>query len=279
MADHVIAIFNRKGGVGKTSLCFHLAGAWAQAGRRVLCLDMDPQASLSKALLGPAAAGVGHEQSLAALFDGGPSPRPEDLVHVGHVCYVPGKSGHVINVPHMQIDLAPASDALGRYNHTDPQHRAEQDVLALAVNEWRQAYDVILIDCPPCLQLCSWASVLAADQILVPVEPSDPGIQELPHVREWVAAAQARHNPHLRLLGYVLSKVCRNALHRGYSELLRERHPGQVLATEVPRGTMFERAVTARTPVTLHSPRSAAAKVIVALASEIDSRVAMGRAA
>lgn len=278
MPANVIALFNRKGGVGKTSLCFHLAGHWAGQGRRVLCLDMDPQASLSQAFLGPACNSIPHEQTLASLFDGCETPKPETLIHgAGDLTGVPLPK----QAPKWGVfGVCPAGNELGLYNLTDPQSRtALQSALAMFVNEWRPHYDFILIDCPPCVQLCTWASLLAADNVLVPVIPSDPGVQGLTHVRELVAQAQSKCNPRLRLLGYVLSMVQRNGLHRGYADLLRQSYPGQVLLTEVPRGTLFEQSITARVPVPLHRPKSAAAKVIGALAAEIDGRVALGRAA
>src|SRR3954447_17387513 len=98
MNSTVISLINRKGGVGKTSCTFHIAGTLAKAGRRVLLLDNDPQANLSAGFWGPdSLPAFGPEQSIAALFDPATPPIPEALVRptpFENIWLVPG-SGHL----------------------------------------------------------------------------------------------------------------------------------------------------------------------------------------
>src|SRR5262245_25200369 len=89
----VVAFLNRKGGVGKTSCCHHLAGCLAQSGWRVLLVDADPQASLTQGLIGPSATeALRKEETLACLFDDAFDPDPARLIRptsVGSLSLLP----------------------------------------------------------------------------------------------------------------------------------------------------------------------------------------------
>src|SRR3954464_15326812 len=104
---YVVAFLNRKGGVGKTSCCHHLAGSFAQAGRRVLLVDADPQASLTQGVLGPPlTAGLAIPETLACLFDDAFDPDAGRLIRATSV------DG---------VSLLPASAHLDAHNRPDPE--------------------------------------------------------------------------------------------------------------------------------------------------------------
>lgn len=255
-----LAFLNRKGGVGKTSLACHLAGAWAAAGQRVLVLDMDPQASLTQTLVGPEAAwSFPTEETLGALFD----DALFDPVRIIH------------STPIERIFLAPAGRTLGDWNFPRPQEMGDrQDGVRQFLNDMGGSFDRVLIDCPPCLQLCSWASLLAADGVIVPLVPEDPGAQGLVHVQRTVDEA-AERNPPLRIVGYVLTMVQRIGLHRAYETLLRSIEGDLVAKTVIPMASLFKEAVMARRPLAAFKPKSAPARMIDTLAREIDERGAI----
>ena len=166
MSAATLVFLNRKGGVGKTSTTFHLAGAFARSGRRVLLLDTDPQASLTQGFFGPEwTEAVPPGNTIAALFG-------ED--------YVPDPVGLIVPTGFAGIDILPGSEHLNRFNLPGPEGDPRQTSLRDLIAEVRDAYDAILIDCPPNLCLCSWSALAAGDGVVVPVQPEDfgPGAQE-----------------------------------------------------------------------------------------------------
>ena len=257
----VIAFLNRKGGVGKTSCCHHLGGCFGASGRRVLLVDADPQASLTQGLIGPAATeALAAEETLAGLFDDAFDPDPARMIRATGI---PG------------VSLLPSSAQLDAHNRPGPSSAGElQNALRTLVDEARAAFDVILIDCPPNLYLCSWAALVAADFVVVPFQPEDYGSQGITAICTAIAQVQARRNPGLRLLGYLLTMVQRRlGLHAAYDRQLRALYGADVFETVVPRAKDFAESVSARLPITSWKPRSTGARAISALAVELEWRV------
>ena len=181
-----VAMLNRKGGCGKTSTCHHLAGAFAKDGRRVLLVDMDPQASLTQGLFGPQATeDMPARSTVVGLFDDAYDPDPEALIRP---------------TPFERIAIVPGSNALDDFNVPRPQEAGEiQLSLRRFLKEARDGFDVALIDCPPNLSLCSWSALLAADFVVVPVQAEDYGAQGIVYIQRAFDLALAHHNPRLRL--------------------------------------------------------------------------------
>jgi chromosome partitioning protein len=262
-ASFAVAFLNRKGGVGKTSCCHHLAGCYAQAGRRVLLVDADPQASLTQGFWGPQRTeALAKEETLACLFNDGIDPDPDRLIFPTSV---------------HGVSLLPSSSHLDTHNlpiSCDP--GPIQFALRDFLDEVRGDFDVILIDCPPNLYLCSWNALLAADFVVAPFQPEDYGSQGIAAIRGAILKARSRLNPRLRLLGYLLTMVQgRLGLHAAYERQLRQLYGADVFETRIPRAKDFAEAVSARMPITSWKPRSAGAQAIADLAAEIEQRVAV----
>ena len=264
-----VAMLNRKGGCGKTSTCHHLAGAFARDGRRVLLVDMDPQASLTQGIFGPQATeDLPARSTVAGLFDDAVDPDPETLVRA---------------TPFERIRIVPGSNALDDYNIPRPQEAGElQLALRSFLKEARGTFDVALIDCPPNLSLCSWAALLAADLVVVPVQAEDYGAQGIVYIQRAFDLALAHHNPRLRLAGYLVTMFNKSlGIHSAYDHQLRALYGDQVFKATVPLAKDFKEAVAARQPVGSYKPRSASAKAIKAVADELIERAdaAMARPA
>lgn len=258
-----VTVLNRKGGCSKTSTCFHASAAFAARGLRTLLCDLDPQANLSQGLLGPdVVRKMSPAMTLASVLDeaGGP-PLSELIVPTS----IPG------------VWLLPGSEAVERLNVTEPESTGSlQYAIRDALDEVRGEFDIAFFDCPPSVQLCSWAAMVASDAVLVPVPPEDFGALGLLSLRRAIKRVQAGPNPRLRMLGYLLSMVNKSlSVHSSYEADLRDVYGDEVFATVVPLAKDFKEAVLARKPVGLFKPRSAAAKVMVALADEIQARLAL----
>jgi chromosome partitioning protein len=258
----VITMLNQKGGVGKTSTCHHLAGTLAALGRRVLLVDNDPQASLTQGFWGPAATRqIDPAETIAGVY-AGDEPFPGQVVKPTGI---PG------------IDIVPGSKRATRYNVPEPHEcRPElQGCLREFLADVRGDYDLVLVDCPPNLHLCSWAALVASDNLVVPLKPEDYGAQGIIDVNESVSLVLAGPNPRLAMLGYLLTMAnVRKTIHQLYEEQLRAQFGPLVFETRVAEAVDYVEALNRRLPVAQHKPRGAAAKTMRALADELLARLA-----
>jgi chromosome partitioning protein len=259
-----IVLLNQKGGVGKTSACHHLAGTLAKERKKILLVDNDPQASLTQGLFGPQVTReLSAGQTVAAVYAG--SAVPEQIIHRTDVA---------------GIDLVPGSRHAMKYNNAEPwaAGRDLQIGLREVVDAVRDRYDMVLIDCPPNLHLCSWAALIASDSLIVPLQPEDYGAQGIIDVQESVALVTELANPGLALLGYLITMFnARKSIHKMYEETLRSQYGDDVFATRIPHAAEFPEAIAFRKPVAQYKPKGAAAMAIKALADEIEVRLAARR--
>jgi chromosome partitioning protein len=143
------------------------------------------------------------------------------------------------------------------------------------LTEVRGSYDLVLIDCPPNLHLCSWSALVASDYLIVPLQPEDYGAQGIIDVQESAAMVQAGTNPDLALLGYVLTMVnARATIHKAYEEQLRQTYGPHVFASTVPVSVDYKEAIARRQSIAQYKPKGAAAKAVRALAEELLARLA-----
>jgi chromosome partitioning protein len=178
----VIAIVNQKGGVGKTTTTCNLGAALAALGRRILMIDLDAQAHLTFHL------GVDNstlERSMYEVMTGRASIA-ETLVH---------RAERLDLVP-SHIDLAGAEIEL-------VSQLARERILADALAPCRDRYDYVLIDCPPSLGLMTLNALVAADDILITLQPHVLALQGISKLIETAGLVHSRLNPRLRIMGVV----------------------------------------------------------------------------
>jgi chromosome partitioning protein len=257
-----IAFLNKKGGVGKTSTCHHLAGTLARRGLRILLVDADPQASLTQGLLGPEAARqMKPRETIAALFDEACDADMAALVRP--IAAVPG------------VSLVAGSGRMDRFNALEPWTTGDsQYILRDALREVSGDFDLALIDCPPHIYLCAWSAMVAAHGIVVPLQAEDYGAQGVAAIQGSIDHVRAGANPRLAVLGFLLTMFNKSlAVHAGYAADLRAIYGDAVFETVVPHAKDFKEAVMLRKPVVGYKPRSASAKSMEALADEMLARL------
>ncbi len=268
-----VALINRKGGCGKTSSVFHLGGSLAlRQGLSVLLVDADPQASLTQGFFGSAAAGESPKrETLAALFDDAREPRPEEIIkatgidRLSIVCASPQLDQYNVPVPPL------TGEADGELTDALTRHAARlQRSLSEFLKEAAGRFDLILIDCPPNLHLCSWAALLASDYVVVPVQPEDFGAQGITQVQKAIDLAIEKYNPRLRLLGYLVTMhQKRLRVHSVYHRQLRGLYGDQVFMATVPAQKDYKEAVALHRPVSQYKPQSTAAQAVEEVAREL----------
>jgi chromosome partitioning protein len=257
----IVTMLNQKGGVGKTSTCHHLAGTLARAGRRVLLVDNDPQASLTQGFWGPEGMrSIDPETSVAALYDPHLIAIPERIIR---------PTGYE------NISIIPGSEGLTTFNITPTSEWGYSERgMAEFLTEVRDEYDLVLIDCPPNLHLCSWAALVASDHLVVPLQAEDYGAQGLGPVQRSMMAVRSGPNPGLGLLGYLITMFDKRlGIHMAYEATLRKMYGADVFDTTFPLAKDFKEAVASRQPISHYKPKSAPAKATKAVADELLARI------
>lgn len=248
----VIALANQKGGVGKTTCAINLGGALVELGKRVLCIDLDPQANLSVGL------GIDLntvEQSMADVVINSEISL-ESIIR-------PSRTER-LDVAPTTIELSAAEvelfSAIGR-------EMALRDKLTPEVLD---RYDYILIDCPPTLGLLTVNALVAADGIIIPVQTQYYALKGVAALLRIIKTVQARLNPNLRILGLLPTFYDgRTILARDMLQSLKEIGEHQVFNTVIRQSVKVGEAPTAGVPITVYEPRSDAAKAFLDLAQEV----------
>jgi chromosome partitioning protein len=223
-------------------------------------VDNDPQASLSQGLLG--------SDEVRAL-------EPERTITAIYRAKMPDPPVVILPTEIPGVDLLPGSWHLARFDVPWP-YEAQwnlQQALAEFLVEARGGYDLVLLDCPPSLHLCSWAVLAASDALNVPMQPEDYGAQGIVDIQETLSRVSGL-NPALRLLGYLLTMVCpRTRVHKHYQAKLRDVYGDAVFRVVIPLALDFKKALGYRKPVSIYNHRSASARVMRELAAEMDERL------
>lgn len=222
MTAKIIAASNQKGGVGKTTTCVNLGIGLAQAGKKVLLIDSDPQGSLSISL------GYQQPDSLdVTLADVMSDILMDKTVDAGK-----GILHHAEGV-----DLMPANIELSGMEVALVNAMSRETILKRYLNSVKQNYDYVLIDCMPSLGMLTVNALAAADSVLIPVQAQYLSAKGLEQLLQTVSRVRRQINPKLKIDGILLTMVNnRTNFSREINSLLRNTYGNQihVFQTEIP---------------------------------------------
>ena len=246
----VIAVANQKGGVGKTTTATNLSACLAEKGKKVLAIDMDPQGNMSSAL------GIDKNAVDYTIYELilGDCTLEECLQSetIENLSVLPAN----VNLSGAEIELIGVDD--------------KEFILKSYIDEVKQEYDFIIIDCPPSLNTLTVNAMTTADTILVPIQCEFFALEGLSQLIHTINLVRERLNPNLEIEGVVFTMYdARTNLSLQVVENVKENLKQTIYKSIIPRNVRLAEAPSHGKPITLYDSKSAGAEAYRELADEV----------
>ncbi|MBF2050208.1 MAG: ParA family protein [Elainella sp. C42_A2020_010] len=255
--SHIFSVFNQAGGVAKTTLAMNLGYELAQLEQRVLLVDFDPQGTLTIFM------GIEGWDLPATIYDCLIANRPAtDVIHSAH-----------------GIDILPANLALGKAELELYHAPMREQKLHRVLEPLSEAYDLVIIDCPPSLGVISYLALVTADYVIVPLECEYKSYQGTDLLLQTIGKIQQEANPELKIATFVPVKV---SLQKSQHQRVLAAIDSQLaqiapIASPIPDAIAFADASERCLPLSLYDRRHRAVEPLRNLAKQILSIATTGQ--
>ncbi|MFH1781126.1 MAG: AAA family ATPase [Patescibacteria group bacterium] len=246
----IISVVNQKGGVGKTTTAINVASFLAQMGKYVLVVDIDPQGNATSGM------GINPEKIDKGVYEA--ISGEHDFKDVIYSTQIDG------------LHHAPATMSLAGANVEMVNLENREFLLHNTLSEVKPNYDFIIIDCPPSLGLLTLNGLVAADELLVPVQCEYYALEGLGQLLNTVELVKQNLKPDIKVLGAILTMYDRR--NKLSNEVLMEIYkyfPNKVFRSVIPRNVKLAEAPSHGKPIAIYDPKSKGGRAYEKLAREI----------
>ncbi|PIR76467.1 MAG: chromosome partitioning protein ParA [Candidatus Magasanikbacteria bacterium CG10_big_fil_rev_8_21_14_0_10_42_10] len=246
----IIAVVNQKGGVGKTTTAMNLAAHLAEVGKFVLLVDMDPQGNATSGL------GINIDTLEHGIYEAlARQKRVHDVIH---------------NTTHEGLRILPATSNLAGANIELVDMERREFQLSELLEEVTHAYDYIIIDCPPSLGLLTINSLVAAHELLIPVQAEYYALEGLGQLLKTIQLIREHIKPNLEILGAVITMFDkRTKLSGDIMDQLYRYFPDTIFRSVIPRTIRLAEAPSFGQTILQYDPKGKGSRAYERLAREI----------
>lgn len=249
----VLSVINQKGGVGKTTTVVNLSAALGETGKKVLVIDIDPQGNTTTGF------GIEKEDLEYSVYDALLDDYPVEKL--------------IMNTCEEKVFIVPSTIQLAGAEVELVGIEGREKILRSLVEPIREHFDYVFIDCPPSLGLLTVNALVAADELLIPIQCEFYALEGVSKLLESMRIVKGRLNPDLEIFGVLLTMYDgRTMLSRQVADEVRNFFGDKVFTTAIPRNVKLAEAPSHGLPVTQYAKKSRGSQAYIKLTKEVIAR-------